>query len=88
MIRETGADCADAVTPTPMGDLLRPSVARKPARFHPLRGVSPTLWLPEVPLEKFRTGVLDWLALKKFNSRFIANAGDQVPPDARNPASP
>ena len=83
MIRETGADCADAVTPTPMGD-LSPAQCREEAGpdFILSGGVSPTLWLPDVSLEKFRTTVLEWLALKKTNSRFIANAGDQVPPDA------
>lgn len=83
MIRETGTDCADAVTPTPMGD-LSPAQCREEAGpdFILSGGVSPTLWLPDVPLEKFRTSVLDWLELKKTNSRFIANAGDQVPPDA------
>jgi hypothetical protein len=40
------------------------------------------LWLPEVPIATFRAAVLDWLALKASNRRFIANAGDQVPPVA------
>ena len=83
MIRETGADCADAVTPKPMGD-LSPTECRMEAgpNFILSGGVSPNLWLPDVPLETFRAAVLDWLALKKFNHRFIANVGDQVPPDA------
>jgi hypothetical protein len=83
MIRETGADCADAVTPTPMGD-LSPAQCREEAGpdFILSGGVSPNLWLPEVPLETFRTGALDWLALKTSSRRLIANAGDQVPPNA------
>ncbi len=83
MIRETGADCADAVTPTPMGDLT-PAQCREKAgpNFILSGGVPPNLWLPEVPEEVFRASVRDWLALKDSGHRLIANAGDQVPPGA------
>jgi hypothetical protein len=83
MVRDTGADCADAVTPTPMGDLT-PAQCRAEAgnRFILSGGVSPDLWRPEVPLELFAAKVLEWLAQKQATFRFIANAGDQVPPGA------
>jgi hypothetical protein len=83
MIRDTGADCADAVTPTPMGD-LSPAQCREEAGpdFILSGGVPPNLWLPDVPIETFRAAVLDWLALKTSSARLIANAGDQVPPEA------
>ncbi len=83
MIRETGADCADAVTPTPFGDLT-PEECRDEAGpdFILSGGVPPNLWLPDVPLEVFKKSVLDWLELKKRSTRLIANAGDQVPPGA------
>jgi len=83
MIRETGADCADAVTPRPMGD-LSPAECREEAgdRFILSGGVSPNLWLPEVDTETFKKAVLAWLDLKKKGPRLIANAGDQVPPNA------
>jgi hypothetical protein len=83
MVRDTGADCADAVTPTPMGD-LSPSQCRANAgdRFILSGGVSPDLWLPEVPIETFEAKVIEWLAQKEISFRFIANAGDQVPPGA------
>jgi hypothetical protein len=83
MIQATGADCADAVTPTPMGDLT-PVQCREECGpdFILSGGVAPNLWLPNVPIETFRASVLDWLSLKRLSTRFIANAGDQVPPDA------
>jgi hypothetical protein len=78
-----GVDCADAVTPKPMGDLL-PSEIRHEAgdRFILSGGVSPDLWRPESPDEAFRQAVLRWLELRARSSRLIANAGDQVPPGA------
>jgi hypothetical protein len=83
MIRDVGADCGDAITPAPMGDLT-PLECRAEAGpdFILSGGVPPDLWLPEAPREAFEKAVLDWLALKQFGPRFIANAGDQVPPHA------
>ena len=83
MIGAAGADCADAVTPTPMGDLT-PDECRREAGpdFILSGGVSPNLWLPHTPVEDFKQAVLAWLELKKYGPRFIANAGDQVPPNA------
>ena len=45
-------------------------------------GVSPDVWMPEVPLETFEAVVRDWLGQKGETFRFIAAAGDQVPPGA------
>ena len=45
-------------------------------------GVSPNLWLPETPLETFEAKILEWLKQKAQTFRFMANAGDQVPPRA------
>ena len=83
MIRDCGADCADAVTPVPMGDLT-PLQCREEAGpdFILSGGVSPDLWLSNVSTQVFKNAVLRWLELKKFGFRFIANAGDQVPPGA------
>jgi len=83
MIRDCGADCCDAATPAPFGDLT-PAECRDEAGpdFILSGGVPPNLWLPDVPLEAFRKSVLDWLELKKSSPRLIANAGDQVPPGA------
>jgi uroporphyrinogen-III decarboxylase len=83
MIRDAGADCGDAITPAPMGDLT-PVQCREEGgpNFILSGGVPPNLWLPEVPREVFEKSVLDWLELKRYGPRFIANAGDQVPPHA------
>lgn len=83
MIRDTGADCSDATTPTPTGDLT-PAECRAEAGpdFILSGGVAPNLWLPGVPVERFERGVLDWLELKRQTPRLIAAAGDQVPPGA------
>ncbi len=83
MIRDSGADCGDAITPKPMGDLT-PAQCRERAGkdFILSGGVSPDLWLADVDIEVFKKAALDWLELKKISPRFIANAGDQVPPGA------
>ena len=83
MIRDAGADCADAVTPVPMGDLT-PEECRAEAGHHFILsgGVSPNLWLPNVSADDFKAAVIRWLELRKLSPRLIANAGDQVPPGA------
>lgn len=83
MIAECGADCADAVTPAPMGDLSAAECrAEAGNQFILSGGVSPDLWLPSVPLATFEAKAREWLEQRKTTSRFIANAGDQVPPGA------
>ena len=77
------ADCIDAVTPAPMGD-LDPEACRDEAGPDMILsgGVPPTAWLPEVSDDEFRRSVLDWLALRRRSPRLVAAAGDQVPPGA------
>jgi hypothetical protein len=83
MIRATGADCADAVTPKPMGDLSAEECFQEAGKELIMSGgVSPDLWLPNRPVEEFKQAVLKWLELGKRGARIIANAGDQVPPGA------
>ena len=83
MIRESGADCGDAITPKPMGDLTAQQCRDAGGKDFILSGgVSPDLWLPEVSTDVFKKAVLDWLELKKQSPRLIAAAGDQVPPGA------
>ncbi|MFH1922868.1 MAG: uroporphyrinogen decarboxylase family protein [Planctomycetota bacterium] len=83
MIRQTGADCGDAITPTPVGDLT-PEACRDEAGpdFILSGGVSPDLWLANVPVDLFKAKVIEWLELRKRSPRLIAGAGDQVPPGA------
>lgn len=83
MVRDCGADAADAVTPRPMGDLTAAECrAEAGAGFILSGGVSPDLWLPQVPLARFEQAVLEWLDLRQRSPALIANAGDQVPPGA------
>ena len=83
MIRDAGADCGDAITPPPMGDLTAAACRQEAGPGFILSGgVSPDLWLPGAPLASFRQSVIDWLALKRHSPRLIAAAGDQVPPHA------
>ena len=83
MIRDAGADCSDATTPTPTGDLT-PAECREEAGpdFILSGGVAPNVWLPGVDVSRFKQAVLDWLDLKRHSPRLIAAAGDQVPPGA------
>jgi len=83
MFSEIGADCADAVTPKPTGDLL-PAGCRSDAGGQMILsgGVPPCLWLPSVSDDVFRQAVTAWLELARINPRLIAAAGDQVPPYA------
>jgi hypothetical protein len=82
-IRDTGADCIDAVTPYPMGDLTSAECRDEAGTKLILSGgVSPDLWLPEVPVERFKDACLAWINLSKRSSAMIAAAGDQVPPHA------
>ncbi|HCU35616.1 MAG TPA: hypothetical protein DGT21_09210 [Armatimonadetes bacterium] len=80
---DIGIDCADAVTPTPMGDLT-PAHCRDEAGVDLILsgGVSPDLWLPNAPLDSFKRAVLEWLELRHRSPRLIAGVGDQVPPHA------
>ena len=83
MICGSGADCGDAITPKPMGDLTAQQCRDAAGKDFILSGgVSPDLWLPETDESVFKKAVLDWLELKKQSPRLIANAGDQVPPGA------
>lgn len=83
MISETGADCADAVTPGSANDLTAAQCRDESGPELILSGgVPPRLWLPRVSEGVFRDSVMQWLELRKRSPRLIANAGDQVPPGA------
>lgn len=83
MFRDLGADCADAVTPLPMGDLSPVECRREAGPDLILSGgISPDLWLPGVEADAFEAAARAWLDLKEFGPRLMINAGDQVPPGA------
>lgn len=78
-----GADCIDAVTPAPMGDLT-PRQCRDEAGPGLILsgGVPPSVWMPEATDQQFRQAVLEWLEIRRLSPRLVAAAGDQVPPGA------
>ena len=80
---QLGADCIDAVTPYPGGDLT-PKECREEAGPHLILsgGVPPAVWTEIHSDDEFRKSVLDWLEIRKTSPRLIAAAGDQVPPGA------
>jgi len=84
--RHLEVDCVDAVTPGPIGGLTPEQCRAEAGRGVILSGgVSPHLWLPEVPLDDFKQAVMQWLDIRKQgfpHAGLIANAGDQVPPHA------
>ena len=81
MIEDCGADCADAVTPVPMGNLT-PKQCRAEAGPDLILsgGISPDLFRPEASTEDLRRFVLQWLELRKDNPRLIAAVGDELAP--------
>ncbi len=82
MFREIGADCADAVTPAPMGDLMPEECREEAGEMILSGGIPPDLWYSRVDIEDFKRAVMRWLELRKWSTRLIAAAGDQVPPGA------
>jgi Uroporphyrinogen decarboxylase (URO-D) len=80
---EIGADCIDAVTPYPGGDLT-PTECREEAGPNLILsgGVPPAVWVETHSDDDFRKSVLGWLEIRKASPRLIAAAGDQVPPFA------
>ena len=83
MVAEAGADCADAVTPAPMGDLDARECREDAGPALILSGgISPELWLPGASLADFRRVAHEWLDMRRANPRVLLAAGDQVPPGA------
>ena len=83
MVCETGADCADAVTPGWANDLTATQCRDESGPGFILSGgVPPGLWLPGSSEAAFADSVMQWLDLRKRSPRLIAGAGDQVPPGA------
>ena len=80
MIRDSGADCGDAITPIPLGDLTAQQCRDAAGRHFIISGgVSPDLWFPNVDTDTFKNTIMEWLELKKQSPRLIANAGDWYP---------
>ncbi len=83
MLAAVGADCGDALTPLPGGDLSPRECRREAGESMILSGgVAPGLWLRSVSERDFTRHVEAWCSLAAGNPRLIAAAGDQVPPHA------
>ncbi|MGC9318794.1 MAG: uroporphyrinogen decarboxylase family protein [Armatimonadota bacterium] len=83
LLAEMDADCADAVSPGPVGGLTAAQCREEAGeRLILSGGVSPELWLPSASIEDFRAAVLEWLSTTRVSHRLLAGAGDQVPPGA------
>jgi uroporphyrinogen-III decarboxylase len=78
-LSEAGVDCADAVTPAPLGDLT-PEQCRQEAGPDLILsgGVPGSLWLPNTHVDDFKKAVLEWLELKKDSPRLMAAAADSI----------
>ncbi len=84
VVAQTGVDVADACTPAPTGDLTPMEIRRQAGdNMVVMGGVSPCMWLPSTPEDKFIEHVKQWLELKKINCRVVQSAGDQVPPGTK-----
>ncbi len=76
-----GANCIDAVTPSPGGDLSAKQCRDEAGPDLILSGgVAPAVWSETASDGDFEKAVLDWLEIRKQGPRLIAAAGDQVPP--------
>ena len=83
MMRETGADCIDAVTPGSVGGYTAAEARAEAGKNLILSGGIPNeLWYTYSDIRDFEKAVKDWLALKEVSPALIAAAGDQVPPGA------
>jgi hypothetical protein len=77
---QIGADCIDAVTPYPEGDITHNECREEAGHDLILSGgVPPAVWAEIRSDDEFRKSVLDWLETRKTSPRLIAAAGDQVP---------
>lgn len=83
MMKETGADCIDAVTPGSVGGYTAAEARAEAGKDLILSGGIPNeLWYTYSDICDFEKAVKDWLALKEVSPALIAAAGDQVPPGA------
>lgn len=80
VVEETGVDVADACTPAPTGDLTPREIREQAGDMIVMGGISPEMWLPETPDEKFSAHVRAWLDTREKSPRLVQSAGDQVPP--------
>ncbi len=82
LIAATGIDCAQSLTPAPVGDVsiqeMRPLAGDKLILWAGIPGV---YFSPLYPVEAVREMVMDYMKCHKEGAKFILGVCDQVPPD-------
>lgn len=82
LLAESGIDCAEALTPKPMGDVameeLRTLAGEKLILWG---GVPGAMLIPHFPESELRRHIIEYLKLMKGNPRFVLGIGDQLPPN-------
>lgn len=80
-LRDCGADCAEAVTPRPDGDLPADRIRAEAGPGLILwGGVPASIWQAWTPDEEFVRCVRRWLELRRVSPRLVAAPGDQIVP--------
>lgn len=83
LLAKSGVDCAEGLTPYPIGDA-------KPSELRPLTNSEMVLWggipspmfMDSWKIEDFEKYVLSYIEVMKENNKFVIGVGDQVPPNA------
>jgi hypothetical protein len=82
LLRQTGVDCAQSLTPAPMGDLTVPELRKRAGEGIVLWGGLPgVLFSRNYPAEMLRKTLYEVLQNYMDDRQFIVGVADQVPPD-------
>jgi len=82
LLRQTGVDCAQSLTPAPMGDLAVADLRKRAGEGIVLWGGLPgVLFSRNYPVEMLRKTLDEILENYTDDRRFIIGVADQVPPD-------
>ncbi|MCX7766840.1 MAG: uroporphyrinogen decarboxylase family protein [Candidatus Sumerlaeia bacterium] len=82
LVAESGVDCAEAITPKPMGDVAMEELRTLAGEDLILWGGIPgAMLISHFPESQLRLHVIKYLKLMKGNPRFVLGIGDQLPPN-------
>jgi len=83
ILSESGLDCAEGVTPAPMGDVAPEELRRIAGKSMTLWGGIPgALFSPAHSDEEFMRYVLRYIEIASLDKKMIVGVGDQVPPES------